>query len=108
LGILRINGTKLQLGGVKMTWISDDELRGPISGLVAGLNILLEILIAKKVLSPEELADMLAAQIATLRQSDDLAMIDAATVLDQIRRPLVSEERSIQRKLLNEPPAGTS
>jgi hypothetical protein len=88
--------------------MDDEKLYGPITGLLSGFNILSEALIVAKAIDRETLAALLKIKIEQFQQSADSKMFEAANILDQLRRPLVSEDRAATRKLLDEPPKGVA
>jgi hypothetical protein len=88
-------------------WMEKPELRGPMCGLIAGFNCLAEQLITSKVLDGAALAGLFEQMIEGWRQQTaDPALWDAANVLDQLRRPLVDQDRAATRKLLRDEPKG--
>lgn len=88
------------------TVLDDPTQAGPIIGLIAAFNILIEHLHAKGRIDAAATARLLEDKIEELKQDPTTMNIDAAVVLDMIRNPLVSAERQATRRLANEPPAG--
>jgi hypothetical protein len=87
-------------------WMTKPELRGPMTGLISGFNILAEMLVAAKVIDPQALAGHLQTKIEEFREPLDPILSDAANVLSLFRAPLVAEDRAATRKLLNDEPKG--
>jgi hypothetical protein len=88
------------------TFINDPALVGPVTGLIAAINAIAEMLIAAKIIEPATLATMLEAKIEEFRQVEDATLHDAANVLLLIRAPLVDQDRADQRRFLSDPPQG--
>jgi hypothetical protein len=49
-------------------WMTKPELRGPMTGLISGFNILAEMLVAAKVIDPQALAGHLQTKIEEFRE----------------------------------------
>lgn len=83
-------------------WLEDEKLAGPIIGILAAINILIEVLVAQRVIASEKLSSLFQLKIDELKKMPQKTSYTAASILDQLLQPLVSEERTAQRRLLNE------
>jgi hypothetical protein len=81
---------------------------GTNAGFQLALNLIVEILVSQKIVSQDSLIELLRAQIEELRAPLDPNLSEAALVLDQILRPLLSQDRNNSRILLNARAEGNS
>jgi len=102
------NQTREQIMTDREEPADESKLLGLQIGLITGINILIESLVSEGRVEVAALTSLFTQKIDELRAQYDPMLSDAANVLDQMRRPLVSEERAQVRKLLSEPPQGAA
>lgn len=88
------------------SWLNDPVLLGPMMGIISGINILAETMVAAKLVSAENLAQPFQMKIDQFLTAGTFEGTQAATVLEMLMNHLVDLERAAARKLLNEPPHG--
>jgi uncharacterized protein YheU (UPF0270 family) len=86
----------------------ESKLLGLEMGFLTGINILIESLVSEEKIDAGSLASRLKQKIEEFREQLHPISSDAANILDQMRRPLISEERARMRKFLNDPPQGAA
>jgi hypothetical protein len=81
----------------------DDTLRDSEVALMDTLKAVFEIIVAKRILSPKVIDEMLVRQSA---QYDPAAMPRAIFVVDELRRCVTDPARAQARQFLDRPPEG--
>ena len=85
-----------------LEWSADEKLAGPILGILSGIGIVIEELVAHNLVKADDLARLFQTKIDEYRKTLRPDSMDAAAILDILKGPLVSEERKSIRRLLNE------
>jgi hypothetical protein len=88
-------------------WADKDELRGPVLGILAAINILAEKLVANGLIDAGDTAKTLEATIEELKREPSVVNIDAAVVLSLVHQPLAAAmARRAMRKSVKDDPEG--
>ena len=87
-------------------WIDNPDIAQPVCGLQAALLVIMELLIAKEMLTAEELSRSLENQANEMISRHELP--DAAPVLRLLVRQLNDPELVLTRELFQAPPRGSA
>lgn len=88
---------------MSLNW-ADDETTGPaLIGLMAGINIIGEVLVSQKIISAAALTALFQTKIDELHAANEQRSDAIAEILEFLKTPQASAVRQAMRKLTGEP-----
>ncbi len=97
-----------------MHWLLNPDLRVPIIGLVGVINVLVEELVATKVIDAQKLAELLETKMRQLSEAQIAPEISIeeqqqqVAVFELVLVPLKDPNRAVLREFLAKPPQGSA